>query len=198
MPLKIIQARVDHVDSVQRAIRAISPRGAFAGLSAARLHTSVPHPVYLLKLEDLAKGESVSSARRVGTRFLLVQDGKPVAAAELPEPAVASAAARASQGNSPAQLNRGPFVQGTHAAIEHAETLHEVRSNDYELRLLRVPALYLEALWLHSPQGADILIPVEPAPPELVAGQSYNPTELVGALRSRAAQLAQFDSSPTS
>jgi hypothetical protein len=196
MPLKTIQARADHVESVRRAIQAISPRGAFAALSPARLHTSVPHPVYLLKLEDLAKGKSVSSAARVGTRFLLVQDGKPVAAAELREPGPRTAPVTA--GNSPAQLNRGPFVQGTQTAIEHAETLHEVRSSDYELRLLRVPALYLEALWLHGPQGADIVIPVEPAPPELVAGRSYSPSELVGALQMRAVQLAKFDSSPTS
>lgn len=35
--------------------------------------------------------------------------------------------------------------------------------NPYELRLLRIPALYVMALWLHSPTD-DLLVPLEPSP----------------------------------
>ncbi|MEK8108192.1 hypothetical protein NKG94_30935 [Micromonospora sp. M12] len=41
--------------------------------------------------------------------------------------------------------------------------LPQLQAAGYELRLLRIPALYLMALWLHSPL-ADLLVPLEPSP----------------------------------
>ena len=38
--------------------------------------------------------------------------------------------------------------------------------------MLRAPALYLLALWLHDTNG-DRLVPIAPCPPSLKAGETY-------------------------
>ena len=56
-------------------------------------------------------------------------------------------------------------------ALGTAESLEMVASAPVELRLLRVPALYLSALWLHGER--DVFIALAPAPPPLEAGAVY-------------------------
>ena len=57
-----------------------------------------------------------------------------------------------------------------------------LQARHYELRLLRIPAVYAVALWLHAPDG-DLLIPVSPAPPPLRANEPYDAAAFSAALR---------------
>ncbi len=41
-----------------------------------------------------------------------------------------------------------------------AEELDEVREEDFELRLLDIPSLYVVALWLHG--ARDLIVPLPP------------------------------------
>ena len=60
-------------------------------------------------------------------------------------------------------FNEGPFETATDNTVKTLHDLPELRAADYELRLLRIPALYMVALWLHMTAG-DLLVPLAPSP----------------------------------
>ena len=53
----------------------------------------------------------------------------------------------------------------TATAIAAAQALPQVGLGSFELRLLRIPALYVMALWLHTPAAiGELLLPLAPTP----------------------------------
>ena len=60
-------------------------------------------------------------------------------------------------------FTEGPFVAATDKAVKAIRKLPKLEAAGYELRLLRIPALYVMALWLHSLVD-DLVIPLEPSP----------------------------------
>ncbi|MEV6547079.1 hypothetical protein AB0M57_00045 [Streptomyces sp. NPDC051597] len=149
-----------------------------AGLGRVRTATLLPaaadelrlaHPLqmYVIGLADLPGG--LDRARPVAWRYLVQHDSGPVALAETVRDEAG--------GHVFSQLNYGPFVAGTAAALEAAG--HE--PGDAEVRLLHLPAVHLIAVWRHSP-GSDTLIPAAPAPTGVQADQAYPAAELFALL----------------
>src|SRR5205814_7734225 len=68
-------------------------------------------------------------------------------------------------------LTHGPFTGATVEALHAAERMPKVAAADYDMRLLKIPAVYLAALWLHA-DNDDILIPMGNPP----AGRSEEHT----------------------
>ena len=87
-------------------------------------------------------------------------------------------------------LQLGDLPEANAAALRSAESLAPVLARDHELRLLRISALHLLAVWAHG--ESDVLVPLAPAPHGLVAGSSHAPEALIGALREPARALAGF------
>jgi hypothetical protein len=143
----------------------------------------LPHGAYNLGLDAISPTAALDTAARlVGWRFLLGQPSE--------HPAVAAEVASVGGAHEFAGLNRGPFVGQTLAAMQMAEAAPELRDGDFEPRFLRVPALYVVALWLKErATGKDIVIPLDPAPPELTTGRQYTGAEFMtelAAMKSRA------------
>jgi hypothetical protein len=137
-----------------------------------------PHHVYVLRLDEILQAKDAMAAliharRPVATRFLVRDATHVVAAVEVGD-ATGSGLA----------VNTGDYVSGTVFAIELAEQRDDPPIA--EMRLLRVPALHLTALWLSAADHADLLIPLDPAPPPLDANEFYTPLELVAQLISLA------------
>jgi hypothetical protein len=141
---------------------------------------SAPQRVFTVGLDALAGPAAMEeSARATGWRFLVEEDREPVAAAEVQDQIPAA---------EPAELTEGPFVHSTVEALRAAEALEPVRDADFELRLLRVPALNLLALWLHTSEGDDLFMPLEPAPPPFEARRSYSEPEFAALVADQAQQ----------
>ncbi|MFF3981729.1 hypothetical protein [Streptomyces sp. NPDC001828] len=153
-----------------------------AGLGRVRTETLLPAAPEDLRLADpvqmytVAPTGPLSDARAVSWRYLVRHGSEPVALAETVRDA--------SGEHVFSQLNYGPFVAGTAAALDAAGD----RSGDAEVRLLHVPAVHLIAVWLHA-ESADTLIPAAPAPSGVEAGRPYPASQLL-------ALVAQF-SPPT-
>lgn len=147
----------------------------------AVLSVAAPHDVYTLTATELMEGASLDAAKPIGRRGILMDGDRVVASVELEDP----------EGDHGVTTTKGPFTDSTTRAIESVETWREVTEGDYELRLLRIPSLYLMALWLKDEIGAsDVLIPLDPAPFDLSVGSRYTEPELLDILRSRAALTA--------
>jgi hypothetical protein len=130
------------------------------------------------------RNELLEAAKPIAWRYLLVNEDTALSAAELIE--------REDGTLTFAEMNTGPFVQATADIVAAAERLDEVSRGDFELRLLRVPSVYLVALWLRG-NDADLLLPLPPAPDGLDAGHVYSPTEILVILRPQAQSRADFD-----
>lgn len=135
---------------------------------------AAPHPVYFVSLDDVALGRVLASPSLTGWRYILFDADAPRLAAEL-------SAAEAGAPLSFSHFNEGPYVEGLVAAVAIAEGLESVRGGDYELRLLTVPSLYLDALWLSG--ADDLFIPLGPAPGALDPSRAYTEDELMDGLR---------------
>jgi hypothetical protein len=172
-------------DGVARLARRPEYRSrAIGAADPETLDVAAPHDVYTLGLDALASGAGLEAAEPVGQRVLLMRAEEAVATAELADPS-------AGEGLS---TTEGPFTESTAATIAAVESWPQVAEGDYELRLLRVPAVYLMALWLKDRSGGDdLLVPLDPAPAGLEAGRGYGVSELLGELRELAASRAAGD-----
>jgi hypothetical protein len=150
----------------------------------ADLGLAAPHDVYSLGLTDIAEGASLDAATVVGRRFLVMDGSAPIASAELSD----------SETGAGFQTNEGPYVEATATAIARAEVDPQLANDDFEIRVLRIPALYFMGLWLKNDRGgADVVIPLDPAPAPLEAGRKYSPVEALSALAERARGRLAFN-----
>jgi hypothetical protein len=169
MPINAPQPPSDAVEAVRRSMArprpGESPPGPGLEAPAAPTSVSAPQRVFTAGLEALSGlGAIYEIAEATGWRFLVEEGREPVAAAEVQDETRAAV---------PAQLTKGPFVRSTAEGLRAAEALEPVQEADFELRLLRVPALNLLALWLYSSGSDDLFVPLEPAPRPFEAGRSY-------------------------
>jgi hypothetical protein len=166
------------------ARRAGFPQRALSRANPIALALAAPHDIYALGLADLAGGASIEAAERVGRRVLVLDGDQAIASAEL--------AIRDDE--SALQVNEGPYVESTAAAIRRADQDPDLANDDYEIRVLRVPALYFMALWLKPDRGGDdLMIPLEPAPAPFDRQRKYAPDEILAALREAARIRLAFD-----
>ena len=80
------------------------------------------------------------------------------------------------------------FSPAIREALAVADQDPRVRDHDYEARLLRVPALSLLALWLHSGSSLDLFVPVGRPAPGIERNRLYEDEEFMAAVRSAAEQ----------
>lgn len=188
MPLNLAGEPVGGPELIQSALGRLRARGPvrLAAGGRAAVSAAVPHPVFDLHLDELVAGAGLERVHPAGWRYLIMEGGRAVAAAEVDTDTGGNATAVS-------VVNTGPFVAATREGIQQAEALPDVQQGAFDLTLLRVAALYVIALWLKNSQGGDdIIIPLPPAPPYLTPGQTYRPEEFLQRLRDAARQRATF------
>ena len=184
--------------NVTDLVRAKSvPHGMKAEIHPEELAHSEPHPVYVATLDDLAAGKLLAAAKQTGWRYLLAHNDEVVAEAELAAGRRAAKGAKRAKGAKHedlafAGLTHGPFTGATVDGLHAAERLPQVEKADYELRLLKVPAVYLVALWLHG-ADEDILIPLGQPPAGLKKNKAYSEAAVIRALRATVARTKEFN-----
>jgi hypothetical protein len=155
-----------------------------------RMSLASAHPVYNVGLDALTAGRPLIEAQQTGWRYLVHSDGATVASSEV-------SVDSAGRPTAFARVNEGPFVGATVQALGQIGQRPEVAQGNYEIRLLKVPALYVVALWLKDLNGdRDLVIPLAPAPPYLVPGRAYVHTDFLKLLIEPARQRLGFDDSP--
>lgn len=174
-------------DSVQQAqegvielLGASSRPGQSARFAAEtqqdRVELTAPHQVYVLSREDLFSKGGLEQAKSVGWRYLVITDqGGIVGAAETAEQAE-------SHDHQFVSLSRDSNLEVVPGVIRQIEETPTEWADEFELRLLRVPAAYSVNIWLHG-QTNDLLVPVPPTPPYLETGHIYGWDEVLDVLR---------------
>lgn len=142
--------------------------------------------MFTLGLNDLVASRDLESAKPTGWLFL-VQDGdKTVASAEAVPTGTGDEQVLSA-------FNEGRVVGSTSDALRSARELPEMSKDDFEPRLLRVPGLYVTALWLHKAGGlGDLLVPLDPSSVDAQVGQPVPASRLIEELRSKAGQASRI------
>ena len=160
---------------------------AHAPIGGAGLHLALPHPVYALGTDSIVARRAISAARRTGWRALVDKGGEVIAATEV---------SRRRAGSYGGAVNRGRFVAATVTHVLRLEEELADKQEDFEVRLLRVPAICVVALWLHvrrSHPGHDVIVPLTDVGP-LAEGRQLSPTEFLDLIRPLA--LDRFSDAP--
>ena len=141
----------------------------------SKLNVALPHKVFTLGSDDIARGRNLSRAQLVAWRFLIQDGSRTIAAIEL--------ACDVAGGNVRfASVDTGPFAQETRNVVQHAERLDAVKQGSYELRVLKAPSVYAMAAWLKNLTGPDdIVIPIDPDHPVAVNSAANAPAIAGGA-----------------
>jgi hypothetical protein len=156
--LSILGHALSHYSAVKRSSSAAAgeqatpPGGALPNLSE-------PVQIYLLPLESIRPGFDLNTAARpVGWRYLVAAAGQEPILADI------KGGSAPQQGASFGRINVGPVAAQLSAACETATELFDATDPEkYDVRLLDIPALNRQALWLHGPVH-DHFLPYWPAP----------------------------------
>lgn len=146
---------------------------------------AAPQATFVARLDDLAAAK-LGEPRFAGVRYLLLAKQRPVAWADVPPVLVESSGPPRRP-----SFTVSPHVVSTERALVVAEGLEELKAGDYALRVLTSPPLPLAALWLHplAAGGADIVIPLDPAPPGLKPLVRYGMQQFLDAIAPAAKDL---------
>ncbi|MBA2445573.1 MAG: hypothetical protein H0V49_09610 [Nocardioidaceae bacterium] len=133
---------------------------ALADAAPGELGIDTPYQVFIVGLDQVIGDTGLRSAVPTGWRYLLRQGDQVVAAAQTVTDDGGQAAF--------ASFNSGPYVESTRLAFGTAEEYAGAgpgSEDDWEPRILHVPALHAMALWLHTEaETTDIVLPLPPAP----------------------------------
>ena len=147
----------------------------------------MPHPIYTSTLQDAAAGAAVRHAKIVAWRYV-AGIGDNVRTAEVNIDPKGG-------GHSFASLNFGPHGASLlHALGGLGSSGEGAQDKDAEVRVLRLPALKVEALWLHSAGGADQIVPLAPSHFDSDPETSFTVPQFEAALVERAKSLLGGDS----
>ncbi|MFE5770345.1 hypothetical protein ACFQ7O_18495 [Streptomyces sp. NPDC056485] len=182
---QIAQAGLERLAKFAQEARAVD----LMALQADNLELSVPHAMHTVLLDDLVARRPLGDSAVTGWRYLASRGSRVLASSEL-------SAGTDGQSIALEQVNMGPYVESTAQALEDLAENHEIRAGDYELRILKIPALCAVALWL-SPVGSErsLFVPLAPAPDYLEAGRIYLENEMLDALEGPARLRLEFDDS---
>ena len=169
MPLRIVEPPLAARESLRRALDAIVERSPGTG----DLELGDLHGIYGLTVAELDAGLALDTARLLGWRCLARLRGQVVASAEVD-----------ADDTGLAHVDQGPLARSTAGSIEEMRARPEVEQGSFEIRLLRIPALYLVALWLKDLGGpGDLFEPLSPVGSTLEEGRLYSTDELTALIR---------------
>jgi hypothetical protein len=185
-PDQVAAAAQDGMRRVVRRRNNLELGGAFA---EDRLNLRVPHKVYTLGLTDLVAGMGLNDAKFVGWRYLAGSTGvpgaSPVGVAEVLDEA---------QTSKFSSYNRGWLGAATERAVAKAESLPQVATEKFELRMFRVPAAKIDTLWLKSDQqDTDLIVPIASANRTISVEAVYGEADFIALARQVAMRELQDD-----
>ena len=165
--------------------------GAIAMGLRAQAAVSAPIRVYNLGADAIASGKGLAAAQATGWLSTLTSNGEVRGTIELVPQRPARKTGRSSaSGLRFGGFTSGPLQRSLAASIEAAEKA--AGRSKVRVAVLRVPALYLLAVWLHGEDG-DQLIPVPPCPQPLKPGERYPAERALAALVEAARSVAKVD-----
>lgn len=187
-------------ESRQEAIKGLQ-RSRKKGLGAGLLAGAPPavsdgHQVFTIDPREITAGAGLEAAKAAGWRYLVGQPAGIASGGSTPPSAEVADVAEKNGLHTFSNSQTGRLVDATRKVMDEAARLPQVSAGSYEPRLLRIPSLYLDALWLKNlGAGEDLVVPIASKSSDLVAGQTYTGDSFINLVR-ELAQKPSFDNRP--
>jgi hypothetical protein len=199
MPLNIPVPPAPSQEALRRGLQSLPARNKqrfiTESMGGAAPSVSLPHQVFVLRPDDVLRGSSLDASQPTGWRYLLDQPVIGAAGGAGTSRATAEVSERGGQ-HQFVNLQHGWMAAATKQAFDKVSALPSIASGSYSLRFLRIPALYLDALWLKdTAQNRDLVVPIA-SRGSLVAAQVYEATNFLTQVRSLATAKSGFDNRP--
>jgi hypothetical protein len=154
------------------------------GLQIEDVTIAEPHRWYSVGATNLASGNLLSVAGSICWRYLLIHGRNAAGVAT-----VFDANAKTGDALRFGALYQTGFSDDTLEALRKAKSLTQVKTQDYELRFLQVPAINFVAVWLHG-KSDDIIMPLPPTfGRKLNAYQPYPESQIIKVLEPDAKEV---------
>jgi hypothetical protein len=168
---------------------AMGPPGQLLKRRPESLYYLEPHRNYLVTLDEITKGQMLTVAKRGTWRYLITDEKQGIGEIEL-------ASSLDEHGDEVVErfvaINHSEAAQSTLDALNSADSSGVVQDDDYEVRFLKISALYFEAVWLHS-KNNDILIPIFDKIKSLRKGNAYSESDIISVLQPLALSSQQIE-----
>jgi|SRR5438876_71826 len=161
-----------------------STHDAIWGVRPGELSMTLPHAVYFLGMKHLIAGQVAKGATFSGWRYIIMRKTQPLLS-------VGVALNSSNKTLEFTHASDSPFVQTTVEGIRRASVSKKLRKDDFDLRLLELPALNVVSLWFHSPTN-DYFMPLPPVRKSLKAFQLCSEGALVRALNDAARKRSEI------
>lgn len=176
--LPLLEARLADLIREARPLLALK-QGEASLAPKPNVTLAVPHDVFVIGLNDLIERDDPTPQKPSSLRVFEVEDGRNRAVFDLTPPDQGTPQVQ-SMSNDPAT------VEALQRGLAEAQRIAEQGDAEPELRFVRIPALYVEAFWLHYPDKArDVVIPVK-APFLLPSHQPISAQQFFARLREAA------------
>ena len=201
MPVHFAEAPKASVEALEAALPRIAARASLAaqapriGAAASRMlgaastadagQAVISAPVHVLGLDHIVAGKKLSAAPiKVWTHLLPDGDKAPDVLADVD-----------ALTNKFSAITEGQQVSSLGRQLRSVETEGRTSEKDYDVAVIRIPALHLSAVWLKGRNGAaDMIVPNESPSSPLTAGRHSSFAEFMSALKPLAeTQLRQTD-----
>ena len=190
MAIKINTAPQKSVDAFNQAMEWFAQNKKPAGKARALIAEhkgaqNTPHRIYNMQRDEIIAGKGLEAAKMAGWRYMFTDDENHYHVAEV-------SGTDAGNEHHFSHFNEGSHVDNFMSAFSKLGQESHVKSKDYEMAILRVPACYVLAIWLKTGSHKDdILIPIEPVHEGFEAGKSYTAADFMTRLKTIATEMAK-------
>ena len=147
--------------------------------------------VYVLSLKDIKSGAGLRAKQDAGWRFVsAATPGGVGAAAHVSNDAHGTPVMRG--------ISHGPEIAAAVRAAREVESLPEVAAQQFDMWVLRIPAVLVEAYWLKSSSGnKELIVPYHAGTTKLQLMKAYSVKEFLKIVGVLAHEFSAFDRTAT-
>jgi hypothetical protein len=198
MPLDFPEPPEESLLSLREGLRRIPARNKSAFETEAAGGSSpviaFAHQVFVLNPQEIRAGKGLNAARPSSWRYVLNQG----TTGPLADSPIATAEVSSQEGGHVfSNLQHGWMANATRQAVDVGLKQQAVQSGSFELRMLRIPAMRVDSVWLKNKVAAsDIIVPIRSAIETLSAFQPYDGEDFLSKVRDYLEKHEPFDNSP--
>ncbi len=184
--IKIQPLKQQHLNAINEFMQSEDTSGGSFSNKRTGEKVALPHDVYLLSLSDVSD-MAHATAGKANTRAVGITGANNIVSLFDLEDIDDSRSVITSI------FNDKKYLNGVTEALQKAIDVSNNIPEEAELRVLRVNALYFEAVWLHFvDRSKDIYIPVKAFEP-IQKLQEYSANQLYDLLHQQASKLSSFE-----
>jgi hypothetical protein len=194
MALRTPQPPLASRTALLEGLRRLSPPGVLGGATpAAPTDEEAPQRVYFCRLDSAAKGDGLTHSEPVGWRYLVKNTGAQAYGGSPDTVGMVDVVEKQGE-HLFSQLTQSWIGDAFKQAISKLRTSPRVQSSDFELRLLRIPALLLDAIWLKAKSEKDDLVAPVACPDSRVSPDTlYRADEFAALVSTLAAERQKLE-----